>query len=512
MKKTKAPKLTGCQNCPWNGLQKIEPDDREDNPDLLIIAEAPGNTEKEKGIPLVGESGQIVRALLRNFGIKAVLFNSAQCYSKKKPDSKVIKACREEYVLPLLSTYPGVPVLAMGEYAAKSLLGGTEKGKLGLVLRLYGHDCYFTYHPAFYLRSGKDKVVLENIKVMMQSAVAKDNILDSYSMQDGIGIFEGNLLDSKSITIDIETTGKEYPWYGDEILLTGLMGDDRLVYNTTDPKELLFLNDYTGEIVIHNGAVFDLVYLYYYGITFPYASLFDTKIGLKFNNYTIEKDTTLKWQVKKMFGGPGYEAEVNSYMREHNKSLKGIDPEVLRVYNAKDVVYTRMLRERINPKQAIPFGLSMDYARYIIKLIANGMYLNQSEIQKISSIKEKQMEEKMSEIITETYVGFNPNSPKQIKEVFNAKYGISLEDTTAETLAKYSKQYPIAKKISEYGSLSHFKSTFCDGYLSRCDTNSLAHSKFKVEQAITGRMSSSSPNLQNDDPEIRGVFESRYKE
>src|SRR3990167_6276390 len=121
-------RLIGCQGCSWNKHIKVEPEDCED-PNLLIISEMPGEEDKNTGRPFMGDTGVIVRSLLKKHGLHAVLFNSVQCHSIEKPNAKVLKACREEYVMPILyePSYAGKPILALGEYAGKTLLGGTDR-------------------------------------------------------------------------------------------------------------------------------------------------------------------------------------------------------------------------------------------------------------------------------------------------------------------------------------------------------------------------------------------------
>lgn len=501
--KDKTVKKTGCDVCPWKGKKIIKPEDWCDNPDLLIMAEAPGKTENEKEIPLIGESGQIIRALLKKHYIKNfVLFNAVQCFDRQKPPAKVINACRQEFVIPLLETYPNVPILVLGEYAAKSLLGNTNKARFGEVCRTYKHDCYFAYHPAYYLRSGKDKSVLDNIETMLKSAISKQKF--TLNIQKDIDAFD--ILSSEYIIVDIETTGKNYPWYGDKLLLTGIMTDEDKIYPITDTN-LIFLNDYKGLIIGHN-LMFDLGFLSYYGVKFDKAKFYDTKIALKFETGK-DDNTSLKYVIKERFGVPGYEAEVNAWIKEHN-SLENFCIDKLIEYNAYDLIYTKMLWENINVVCQKPFTVSMDYMHYIVDMVDNGMVIDLIKTKEIKEEYEKKIEEKALDIAKITGIQFNPNSWLQIQEMFKRLYNIKLADTTAATLEKYNNQYPLAKEISGYRSLTHFKNTFCDGYLKWVD-GSVIHSKFKVEGAITGRMTSSSPNLQNDDPKIREIFVSRYQ-
>src|SRR3972149_2672159 len=469
----KASKLPGCLGCDWNGCIKVEPEDHE-NPDLLIIAEAPDKTERDKGRPLIGDSGTIIRSLLKKYDIHAALFNSAQCYNEEKPNTKVLKACREEYIMPILyePLYAGKPVLALGEYAGKTLLGGTKKPRNGSVYRLHGHDIYFTYHPAYYLRTGKDKKILSHIETMMESSVS--SVFPKYEQRDAIDIKD--IMNSPIIAIDIETTSKNYPWVGDgEILLIGLY-DGRYTHTTTDIKQLKFLEEYEGLLVGHN-YLYDIVYCLYYGLALTKCKYYDTKIGIKFSNSVCD-DTSLKYSAKRLYNAPGYEAEINTYLLENDGSLKGIDYEVLKKYNEYDVVYTYNLCRDLKITQPSPFSLNMDYLHYVAKMIQNGMYIDKELVEKLSNEYKVKIDTMLSSIEKDTHIGFNPGSWQQVKTLFKSRYKINLPDTKEETLDEHTKQYPIAKQIVEYKGLVHFRGTFCEGYLKWVDKDSLLHSKF----------------------------------
>jgi len=498
-------KLPGCLGCSWNGHIKVEPEDCED-PDLLIIAEAPGEEDKNTGRPFMGDTGIIIRSLLKKHGLRAVLFNSVQCHSTEKPNSKVLKACREEYVIPILSQpeYVGLPILALGEYAGKTLLGGTKKPRNGSVYRLHEHDIYFTHHPVDYLSKGKNKKTLSHIETMMKSSVS--SVFPKYEQRDSLNIKD--IMNSPILSIDIETTSKDYPWVGGgEILLTGLY-DGRHTYTTMDVTQLKFLEEYEGTLVGHN-YLYDIVYCLYYGLDLTKCKYYDTKIGIKFSNSPCD-DTSLKYSAKRLYNAPGYEAEISTYLLEHDGSLKGIDYEILKKYNEYDVVYTYNLCRDLKITQPVPFNLNMDYLHYIAKMIQNGMYIDKELVEKLSNEYKVKIDSVLSTIEKDTHIGFNPGSWQQVKTLFKSRYMISLPDTKEETLDEYTAQYPIAKHIVDYKGLVHFRGTFCEGYLKWVDKDSLLHSKFSVAGAITNRMTSSSPNLQNDDPRIRCSFKSRY--
>ena len=101
---------------------------------------------------------------------------------------------------------------------------------------------------------------------------------------------------------------------------------------------------------------------------------------------------------------------------------------------------------------------------------------------------------------------FNLASPKQLGEIFFDKLGLPVIKKTAtgarstdeEVLEKLAEDYPLPAKILEHRSLSKLKGTYTDklAQLARPDTGRV-HTNYAQAVAVTGRLSSNEPNLQN---------------
>lgn len=100
---------------------------------------------------------------------------------------------------------------------------------------------------------------------------------------------------------------------------------------------------------------------------------------------------------------------------------------------------------------------------------------------------------------------FNINSPKQLGTVLfetlglpTAKKNKSGYSTNADVLEKLREKHPIVEMIMEYRRLSKLKSTYVDGLMSEISSETgKIHSSFHQTVTVTGRISSSEPNLQN---------------
>ena len=101
---------------------------------------------------------------------------------------------------------------------------------------------------------------------------------------------------------------------------------------------------------------------------------------------------------------------------------------------------------------------------------------------------------------------FNLGSPKQIGEIFFGKLQLPVikktptgaPSTDEEVLQKLAEDYPLPKVLLEFRSLSKLKSTYTDKLpkMVNRDTGRV-HTNYAQAVAVTGRLASNEPNLQN---------------
>ena len=103
-------------------------------------------------------------------------------------------------------------------------------------------------------------------------------------------------------------------------------------------------------------------------------------------------------------------------------------------------------------------------------------------------------------------VSFNLSSPKQIGEIFFEKLGLPIVKKTAkgapstdeEVLEKLALDFPLPAKILEHRGLSKLKSTYTDKLATLINPSTKrVHTHYAQAVAVTGRLSSNDPNLQN---------------
>ncbi|MFV9930874.1 MAG: DNA polymerase I [Francisella endosymbiont of Hyalomma asiaticum] len=113
---------------------------------------------------------------------------------------------------------------------------------------------------------------------------------------------------------------------------------------------------------------------------------------------------------------------------------------------------------------------------------------------------------------------FNLSSPVQLREILFEKLGLPPVKKTAkgqvstseEVLVQLAEDYEIAALIMKYRHLSKLKNTYTDKLPKMLDANGRVHTSYNQTGTVTGRLSSSDPNLQNipiKSPEGRKIRE-----
>ncbi|HYU15634.1 MAG TPA: uracil-DNA glycosylase [Candidatus Acidoferrum sp.] len=131
---------------------------------LVVIGEGPGEEEDRQGKPFVGRAGQLLTKMLASVRFDrerdCYICNVVKCRPERNrnPEPDEVAACNP-FLLAQLDTIEPAVILALGNFAAQTLLG-TREGITKLRGRTYTYrDSVLvpTFHPAFLLRNPGDQ-------------------------------------------------------------------------------------------------------------------------------------------------------------------------------------------------------------------------------------------------------------------------------------------------------------------------------------------------------------------
>lgn len=151
-------------------------------------------------------------------------------------------------------------------------------------------------------------------------------------------------------------------------------------------------------------------------------------------------------------------------------------------------------------------AIEMPVAAVLAKIERHGVLIDAGVLARQS----QQLAERMVALEQEAYgiagQPFNMGSPKQIGEILFGKLGLPVKKKTAsgaastdeEVLQELAADYPLPAKILEHRSLAKLKGTYTDKLPQMVNpATGRVHTNYAQAVAVTGRLASNDPNLQN---------------
>ncbi len=156
-------------------------------------------------------------------------------------------------------------------------------------------------------------------------------------------------------------------------------------------------------------------------------------------------------------------------------------------------------------QEKLYFDIELPLGAVLADIEKAGMYVDKERLADFGEMLGKRLSELTAEIYTLAGEEFNINSPKQLGEILFEKLGLSSKKknkkgyaTGAEILEALWDKHPIIPLVLEYRQLSKLKSTYCDGLAAVINPETKRiHSVFTQTVTVTGRISSTEPNMQN---------------
>lgn len=257
---------------------------------------------------------------------------------------------------------------------------------------------------------------------------------------------------------------------------------------------------------------YDLLIMKWYGVEFA-GKLFDTMLA----HYVIEPDGKRgmdQLSAKYLGYEPIHIEELIGKKGKHQKSMREVELEKIKDYAAEDADITLQLKNVFTPllkkkevervfheveNPLVPVLMNMEY---------EGVRIDEGFLKAYSLELEKAAAEAERKVFEIAGVRFNLASPKQLGEVLFEKLKLDASakktktgqyQTGEEVLQKLAaKGHSIAEEIIAYRELTKLKSTYVDALPQLINPKTgRVHTTYGQAVAVTGRLASNNPNLQN---------------
>ena len=190
-----------------------------------------------------------------------------------------------------------------------------------------------------------------------------------------------------------------------------------------------------------------------------------------------------------------------------------VDLDIATRYAAEDADITLQLHRALAPQIEAQSGLQHIYRdiempgmHVLYVMERNGVLLDSALLQ----IQSRELGEKLIALEARAHEAagqpFNLNSPKQLREILFDKLQLPVQkktpsgdpSTDEEVLQELALDYPLPKILLEYRGMAKLKFTYTDKLpLSVNRATGRVHTSYSQAVAVTGRLASNDPNLQN---------------
>lgn len=187
---------------------------------------------------------------------------------------------------------------------------------------------------------------------------------------------------------------------------------------------------------------------------------------------------------------------------DEDNSFEEVSMSVLSIKPLMDI--TKKLLEE-NGQSSLYYDIELPLVSVLADMQLDGIKVDTEQLSLFSNKLSTRIDDLVKEIHTLAGEEFNINSPKQLGVILFEKLGLKTGkktktgySTNIDVLEKLRSEHPIINLLIEYRQLAKLKSTYCDGLMNVINEKTgRIHSQFKQLVTVTGRISSTEPNMQN---------------
>ena len=371
----------------------------------------------------------------------------------------------------------------------------------------------------------------ESKQITLSDIAHKYILVDNQEIEDNL---LRNILSQKEVCFDTETTGTD-PMNADIVGMSFSFAENEAYYvplskNRDEAQTILnkFKPFFENEEIskVGQNMKYDMLVLMNYGIKVK-GKMFDTMVAhyviqpelrhnMDYMASTLLNYTTI--HIEEIIGAKG----------KNQKNMRDLSPSDVYEYACEDADVTlklkNILADKLKEKECedLFYNIEMPLVPVLTKMEYDGVCLDTESLKESAKRFTEELINIEKEITELAGQEFNISSPKQVGEILFDKMKIVDKPkktktgqyvTSEEVLQSLKGKHKIVERILDYRGLKKLLSTYIEALPELINPRTgKIHTSFNQTVTVTGRLSSSNPNLQNipirDDngKEIRKAF------
>ncbi|SHL91270.1 DNA polymerase I [Chitinophaga jiangningensis] len=326
------------------------------------------------------------------------------------------------------------------------------------------------------------------------------------------------LLQQQQLSFDTETTGKDpneadlvgmsFAFKTGEAYYIPLPADKAGVISILEEFRPVFENE--SITFIGQNLKYDMIMLKWYGFALK-GPVFDTMLA----HYLVEPEgrRSMDYLSAQYLGYEPVSIETLIGKGKNQLSMRDVEVEKVANYAAEDADVTLQLKEVFLPMlpakavEKVFYEVENPLTKVLTDMEFEGIAIDTKALADYSAELETEIRRAEESVYEQAGVRFKLASPKQLGEVLFEKLQLDPKAkktrtgqyaTGEDVLQKLSSKHQIVEDILIFRELSKLKSTYVDALplLLNKRTNRI-HTSYNQAVAVTGRLSSNNPNLQN---------------
>ncbi|MGD2109657.1 MAG: DNA polymerase I [Phycisphaerae bacterium] len=478
------------------------------------------STDNVPGVPGIGV--KTAAKLISEYGSAQAVIDNADNLTPKMKERVSAFADRLELTRQLVTLRRDVPVqFSLADCRVEALNFAAVKP----IFQQLGFGRLTEQLDEFIERSGSETAQTDAAPASEPAVATAAPLRGEYHLIDTVEVFAAfveSLAARPAFAFDTETTGLNpvasdlvglsFSWNAGQayyVPVRGLMGSTVPLDAVVAKLKPVFENPEIGKI--GQNLKYDVLVLKQVGIDVK-GLAFDTLIA-SFLLEPLARSRSLDTLARKYFDHTMIPISDLIGKGKKQITLDQVDTRQVCEYAAEDADFTWRLNEVLEPRmtgsyaEALFRDTEMPLIEVLVEMTHNGIALDTSLLSKLSTTLSERMDALTGQIHHAAGHPFNIDSTKQLAVVLfdeqglepvrKTKTGRSTDHDTLQALVERTEN-PIPPLVLEYRELTKLKGTYVDTLPKMISPRTgRVHASFDQTGAVTGRLSSSDPNLQN---------------